>query len=648
MKKYFLFLLSAFFSLTIFSLQTFSQVKLPQLIRDSMILQRDTKINIWGWASPKEKIALKFNGKNIRTTTGADGKWLVQLPSMKAGGPYTMEISGKNKTLLKDILIGDVWICAGQSNMVHQMKLHAVRYADEIAKANFPEIRQFWVPNVTDLQHPVDDLPYGYWKSANPTDVLEFSAVAYFFAKKIYEKYHVPIGLINASWGGIPIESMMSEESLKDFPNILSTVQKNKDTAYINGFARRALANTGTRPRQEDRGVAEKWYDPNYLPKEWRPINIPGYWEDEGIKDLDGVVWYRREIDVPAAMTNVPAKVFLGRIVDADFLYVNGKMVGNTTYMYPQRRYQLPTDLLKPGKNIFVVRVINNFGKGGFVPDKPYSLIAANDTIDLKGTWQYKVGEVFLPRRGFGGGGGINFQNQPTACYNAMIAPITNYSIKGFVWYQGESNTGRSEEYKKLQPAMIADWRKKWKQGDLPFLYVQLPNFMDYTYLPSESQWAEFRNAQRECLSVSNSAMAVTIDVGDWNDLHPDRKKDVGDRLALAALKLAYGENIIYSGPLYQSSTVEGNKIIISFTNVGSGLITIDGEELSEFAIAGEDKKFVWAKAKIEGDKVIVWNETISEPKYVRYAWADDPVNPNLYNKEGLPASPFGTKAPSP
>ena len=225
-----------------------------------------------------------------------------------------------------------------------------------------------------------------------------------------------------------------------------------------------------------------------------------------------------------------------------------------------------------------------------------------------------------------------------------MVAPLTNYTIKGFLWYQGEANSSRAEEYAKLQPAMIADWRNKWKEGDLPFLYVQLPNFMEVNYLPSESQWAELREAQLRSLSVSNTAMAVAIDLGEWNDIHPDRKKEVGERLALAAEKIAYGEkDIVYSGPIYQSSTIDGNKIIISFTNTGSGLITNDGEELSQFAIAGADKKFVWAKAKIEGDKVIVWNDDVRNPMYVRYGWADNPDNPNLYNKEGLPASPFRT-----
>jgi sialate O-acetylesterase len=623
---------------------TFAQVRLPRVIRDSMILQRDAKVKIWGWAANNEKVTVSFAGKKYKTTTGADGKWMVTMSPLKAGGPYTMNIDASNHITLKDVLIGDVWLCAGQSNMVHQMELHSVRYADEVAKANNPEIRHFWVPNVTNMQSAQEDLPSGSWKWANPKDIGEFSAVAYFFAKALYEKYHVPIGIINSSWGGVPIESMMSEDALKEFPNIISTVQKNKDTAYINSLSRRAFS--GARPvRQEDKGMTAStpWYNPAYVPKGWRTINIPGYWEDQGIRDLDGVVWYRREIDVPASMTNVPAKVFLGRIVDADMLYINGKQVGNTTYMYPQRRYALPAGTLKPGKNLFVIRVTNNSGKGGFVPDKPYMLIAGNDTIDLKGYWQYKVGQVFT-RQGFGGGGGggIAAQNQPTALYNTMIAPLENYSVKGFVWYQGESNAGRADEYAKLQPAMIEDWRNKWHEPNAPFLYVQLPNYMEMTYQPTESQWAAFREAQLKSLSVPNTGMAVAIDLGEWNDIHPDRKKDVGERLALAAEKVAYGDkNVVYSGPLYQSAKVDGNKVTLTFSNVGSGLITNDDEEPAEFAIAGADKKFVWAKAKIEGDKVVVWNDDVSNPMYVRYAWADNPVNPNLYNKEGLPASPF-------
>lgn len=632
-------------ALLLFASSSSAQIKLPQIIRDSMVLQRNIKINIWGWASKGEKVSVKFNNKLYKTITDNDGKWMLQLAPMKAGGPYIMELSGKNKITLHDILIGDVWLCAGQSNMVHQMVLHGIRYADEIANANYSQIRQCWVPNTTNLQTPQENLPSGFWKSADSIHVKDFSAVAYFFAKALYKKYRIPIGIINASWGGIPIESMMSEESLQSFPNILAAVEKNKDTAYVNETNRKAFAAMQSMPKPVDKGIAEKWFDTSYQPKEWHRIAIPGYWADEGAKGLNGIVWYRREINVPASMTNVPAKVFLGRIVDADELYINGVKAGSTGYMYPQRRYAIPKNVLKPGRNLFVVRITSNFGKGGFVPDKPYQLIAGNDTIDLTGYWQYKVGYLNVPhgRLGGFGGFGIALQNQPTALYNSMIAPLINYSIKGFVWYQGESNTGKPDEYAKLQPAMIKDWRSKWQEGDIPFLFVQLPGFGDYNYLPSESEWAAFREAQAKSLSVPNTAMVVAIDVGEWNDIHPDRKKPVGDRLALAAEKIVYGENIVYSGPSYQSQTIEGNKIIISFTNTGSGLSTNDAEAPAEFAIAGNDKKFFWADVKIVGDKIEVWSDDVQQPKYVRYAWADDPVNPNLINKEGLPAAPFRT-----
>lgn len=630
-----------------------AQVKLPQLIRDSMILQREVKIKIWGWAAKDEKVMVKFNGKTHKTKTAKDGKWFVWLPPMKAGGPYTMDIAGSNKITLKEILIGDVWICSGQSNMVHQLNIHDVTYAKDIAEANYPQIRQFWIPTLTSLEGPKDDLPTGFWKSAIPGDIRPFSAVAYFFARKIYDKYHIPIGLINASVGGPPIEAWISEEGLKDFPGSINTIQKNKDTAYINELNRNFASSSKKPPvPSQDKGLTgpKTWYDTTYVPPVggWKNINIPGYWEDQGIKDLNGVVWYRKEINVPSSMTGIPARVFLGRIVDADILYINGKQVGNTTYQYPQRRYHLPKDLLKAGKNIFVVKVTNTAGKGGFVPDKPYCVFAGKDTIDLKGYWQYKVGEVYSPRNGPDGyrGVGISAQDQPTALYNAMIAPLINYSIKGILWYQGEGNTGQPGEYARLQPAQIVDWRNKWKLGDIPFLFVQLPNFMDANYLPSESQWAVLRESQLKSLSVPNTGMAISIDLGEWNELHPDNKKDVGERLALIAEKLAYGENIVYSGPLFQSATIDGSRIIISFTNVGGGLVARDGEELREFAIAGTDKKFVWAKAKIEGNKIVLSSDEVANPIYARYAWADNP-DVNLYNKEGLPASPFRTDAPN-
>jgi sialate O-acetylesterase len=625
-----------------------SQVRLPNLISDGMVLQRDTRLVIWGWASPGEPVSISFQGRRFKTKASTKGTWSVDLPEMKSGGPYTMKISGKNEIVVKDILIGDVWLCSGQSNMVHQMDIHDVTYAADIAKANYPEIRHFKVPTNTDMNGPVPDIREGSWQRAVSDEVRPFSAVAYFFARKVYEKYHIPIGLINSSVGGTPIEAWISEEGFRKFPEIMETIEHNKDTAYVSSMSARRRGGEGPAAEKPiDKGLAEDtpWFSPDYTPKHWRRIGIPGYWEDHGIKDLNGVVWYRREIDIPASMAGQAARVFLGRIVDADRLYINGEEVGHTTYQYPQRRYTVPADVLKAGKNLFVIQVTNLSGKGGFVPDKPYYLFTASDTVDLKGYWQYKVGEVLVPRSpsSFSGARRINPQNEPTALYNAMIAPFIRYAIKGVLWYQGESNAGHPAEYADLMKTLIVDWRQQFHHGDLPFIYAQLPNFMDASYLPTESNWAALRESQLKALTVPNTAMTVNIDLGEWNDIHPDDKKDVGERMALAAQKLAYGEDIVCSGPLYKDFKVEGNKIIIDFSSTGSGLITDDGEELSEFAIAGEDRKFVWAKATIENDKVVVWSDDIPDPRYVRYAWADNPVNPNLYNKEGLPASPFRT-----
>lgn len=622
-------------------MQSEAQIRLPRLIRDSMVLQRDSKINIWGWASIGEKVEMKFANRNYNTIAGKDGKWKLTLSPIAAGGPYSMELKGKNKVVLKNILVGDVWICSGQSNMEHQLKLHALVYPNEIAQANYPEIRQFKVPNVTNLVSAQDDLPSGEWKWANSENVLDFSAVAYFFAKKLYDTYHVPIGLINTTWGGSPIEAWMSESSLKSFPSIDSVLERNKDTAYVLGRNRRAAAQN-ILDQTEDKGWTEKWYDADYNPKGWRRIAVPGYWEDQGVKNLDGVVWYRKEIEVPASLAGQSAELFLGRIVDADIAYVNGQQVGTTGYLYPQRRYIIPKDVLKTGKNSIVVRVTNYVGKGGFVPDKPYGLHFSNTNIDLAGYWNYKVGAVITPSyKNYETA--LTIQYQPTALYNAMLSPLIGYGIKGFVWYQGESNAGNPNDYSLLQKSMITDWRKKWKDDSLSFLFVQLPGFMDYNYLPTESSWAKMREAQAQSLSLANTEMAVAIDLGEWNDVHPDKKKEVGERLALAAEKVSYKENIVASGPIYQSNTIDGNRIILSFSSIGEGLTTSDGDTPQEFAIAGSDKKFVWANAKIVGNTVVLWNDKITAPKYVRYAWADDPVNPNLVNKDGLPAVPFRT-----
>ena len=620
-----------------------AQVRLPRIVRDSMILQRDQPLQLWGWAAPGEKLQLKFNNKNYRSSADAQGQWKLQLPPTPAGGPYTLEFKSSNTIILREVLFGDVWLCSGQSNMVHQLNIHDVTYAKEIAEANNPAIRQFWIPTLTSLKGPKEDLPSGFWKPAVGDEVRPFSAVAYFFAKKLYERYRVPIGIINASVGGTPVEAWTGEEGLAAFPDMMATIQKNKDSSYVAGLAK-AAADFPKTPLPADAGLngPVKWFDAGFEPRGWRTINIPGFWEDQGIRDLNGIVWYRKELELPASMEGKEAKVFLGRIVDADELYINGKLVGTTSYQYPQRRYKVPANLLKAGMNSFVIRVTNTAAKGGFVYDKPYCIFAGTDTVDLKGTWQYKVGAVYRPEPN-SVPLPLNAQNQPTALYNAMIAPIVGYPLKGICWYQGESNAGRAVEYDQLLPALANHWRTVWKQGELPFLYVQLPGYMDYNYLPTESNWARLREAQLKALKLSNSAMVVAIDLGEWNDIHPDNKKEVGERLALPAFKLAYGEAGEYSGPLYKSNRIDGNKIILEFDHTGNGLMSNDGEPLEEFAIAGADKKFVWAKAVIQGNQVIVWSDEIVSPMYVRYAWADNPVHPNLFNKEGLPASPFRT-----
>lgn len=628
-----------------------AQIRLPKLIGDNMILQRDVPLKLWGWASPGEKVKVIFGGKQVSTTSDTAGKWKITFPAMKAGGPYEMQLHGKNKLILKDVLIGDVWLCAGQSNMVHQMGIHDITYAGDIAQADFPEIRQFWVPTATNLRGPQEELRPSGWKWASPENVRDFSAVAYFFARAIYQQYQIPIGIINSSVGGTPIEAWTSEEGLKDFAAVQSIILRNKDTAYVKSRNDASLNRSKDRSLQPDKGLkkGQEWFNPRYIAKGWKTMNIPGYWEDQGIRDLDGVVWYRREISIPASLAGKEGRLFMGRIVDADHIYVNGKEIGHTAYQYPQRRYKVPGGLLKEGKNLIVIRVENAAGKGGFVPDKPYYLDLGEQLIDLKGYWQYKVGQVYRPLEGEEWAGTMVEQNQPTALFNAMIAPFTDYAIKGVLWYQGESNAGNAQDYEKLLPALIRDWRNRFSSPDLPFYYVQLPNFGDANYLPIESDWAILREAALKTLTLPHTGMAVTIDLGEWNDIHPDNKKGVGDRLALIARNRSYGErNLTYSGPLYKSAEIKGDKIVISFDDTSAGLIAIDGEELSAFAIAGADKKFVWAKAKISGNQVEVWSDEVPQPCYVRYAWSDNPVNPNFYNAAKLPASPFRTDSGTP
>lgn len=608
-----------------------------------MVMQRDTKVNVWGWAAAGEKVTVQFHGKVYNTVTDADGNWLITLPAMKWGGPYTLKVEGNNTIEVKNILIGDVWICSGQSNMALPMERVKERYASVIANAENPSIRHFFLATQYDFKRPHEDIPSGSWMSATPENVLKFGATAYFFARSLYEKYKVPIGLINASVGGSPAEAWLSAEALKKFPEHLKEAERFKNGALPDSIqkAERAISRAWYNTiYKNDKGYQEqaKWYDTAYNDTHWPVMNIPGYWHDQGLKNTHGVMWFRKEFTVPASMVGKSVKLYLGCIVDSDSVYVNGRMVGTTGYRYPPRRYTIPEQLLKPGKNTIVIRVISNNGKGGFVEDKAYQVTNGTETIDLRGQWKYQIGTVGQPLAPT-----TFMQYKPGGLFNAMISPLLRFTIKGVIWYQGESNTVRAASYQAIFSTLIEDWRKHWKQGDFPFLYVQLSNYAPVS--ASESGWRELRDAQLKTLSVPNTGMAVTIDIGEWNDLHPLNKEDVGRRLALAAQHIAYGDKkAVYSGPIYRSKEIMGNKIIIYFKNTGTGLTSRNSETLKYFEIAGPDKKFLPAQTKISGHTIEVWSDEVKNPVAVRYGWLDNPEGANLYNKEGLPASPFITE----
>lgn len=632
--------------LVLFLQPAFCEVKLPRLVGDGMVLQREASVNIWGWADPGEKVSVAFRNKTYRAAAGKDGKWNIRLRDLKAGGPDRMEIAGSNRIRLNDIYVGDVWICSGQSNMELTMARVEPVYEDEILHSENPYIRHFNVPDRYNFKHPEEDLAGGKWEGATPETVPGFTAVGYFFAKALYDRYEIPIGLINASLGGSPVEAWMSEEALKAFPQHLATAVKFRDDALIQQITEHDKKTSDAwygLLNERDEGLQaghKSWADPAYDASKWSVMTLPAFWDKTGLGPVNGAVWFRKEITLPDSMAGKPAKLLMGRIVDADETYVNGKLVGSVSYQYPPRRYEVPAGVLKAGKNVIAVRVISNTGRGGFIKDKPYRLSADGNVIDLAGEWRYRLGATMEPLAPQ-----TFIRWKPLGLYNGMIAPLLNYAFKGVIWYQGESNTGNPGEYAKTFPALIRDWRRQWHRGDFPFLYVQLPNFMEAKDQPSESQWAELREAQLQALRVPGTAMAVAIDIGEWNDIHPLNKKDVGGRLALAARKIAYGENdIVYSGPIYKSMKIKKNKIVLSFAHAGSGLVAKGGDELHQFAISGPDKHFVWANARIEGDdKVVVWSDEVSDPAAVRYAWADNPQGANLYNQEGLPASPFRT-----
>lgn len=601
--------------------QGVGKIRLPKLISDCMVLQRDVDLKLWGWADAGTKVTVRFNGNYFETETDANGDWQVVLPPQKAGGPYLLEV---NEMVIRDVLVGDVWLCSGQSNQ--ETPIHRLtEMFPEINVSNNHMIRHYKVPTQDSKEYLQEEIAgNAQWHSGVASEVMNWTALAYFYAVEAYEKTGVPQGMLVSSLGGSAIESWIGQEHLKEFPQLLL------DKEALNGFEQ----------AKKDKGEG-KWNQWDWDDSDWKTMQMPGTWRENGL-NVRGTVWMRKDFEIPESMEGRHAKLSMGTLVHNDAVFVNGVYVGSTGYEYPPRRYQIPAGVLRKGKNTIAVRLNAPAGNGEFIKDKPYKIIGDAAEIDLTGSWKYKVGldmddvTPYAERL-------KNRNNVGSGLYNGMIYPIRNYQVRGTIWYQGESNAGNTSRYAELVSSLITNWRELWNMPEMPFLLMQLPNFMQKHDKPTDSGWARIREAQLQAFkTIPNTALAVTYDVGEWNDIHPLNKKDMAKRLFLGARKVVYGEKLVYAGPVYKDMKVEGNKIIITFTETGRGLMA-KGGILKHFAIAGEDRQFVWADAVIRGNKVIVSSKDVKQPVAVRYAWSDNPEDANLCNKEGLLASPFRT-----
>jgi sialate O-acetylesterase len=570
---------------------------------------------------------------------------------MDAGGPFEMNISGKETITLKNVMVGEVWICSGQSNM--EWTVSSTNNAEqEILEAGYPDIRLLTVTKSA-LPVPSANVPSDGWHICSPQTVPAFSAIGYFFGRNLQENLNLPIGLIHTSWGGTPAEAWTSQAMLKTLPDyvgVVNNIEKNVDS-LINAY--QDYTNWQKKWAQkmdqwieqviaQDKGNQENWAAADYEFVSWKTMQVPGLWEMKGLPGFDGIVWFKKEVMFDKSWTGQDLILHMGPIDDIDVTWFNGVKLGSETLYNKEREYTVPASAIKEGRNVITVSVMDHGGGGGLYGDANlYYLKAGKKIQDLSGDWAYQVstdmekipGDLKRP---------TSPAYKPSFLYNAMIHPLIPYGIQGAIWYQGESNADRAYQYRTLFPAMIQDWRKNWQQGDFTFLFVQLANYMAVKPQPADDAWAELREAQTMTLSLPNTGMAVIIDIGEANDIHPRNKQDVGYRLALNARNLVYGEDVPYSGPLYHSMKIEQDKIRIFFDHVNDGLAVKAGAKLQGFAIAGEDKKFVWANAEIDGETVVVSSPQVERPVAVRYAWASNPVC-NLYNSADLPASPFRT-----
>ena len=620
-----------------------AQVKLSPIFSNNMVLQQGMEIPVWGWASPGEKVIVTLEKGKATAKANKEGKWTLKLPSMNYGGPFTMTIKGKNLQTLDNILIGEVWVCSGQSNM--EFNMFSVKNSDaEIAASNYPDIRLFTVKRrISGSQQ--DKLEEGEWSKCSPTTIPRFSAVAYFFGRELNQKLKVPIGLINTSWGGTIAETWTSEQMIgqnPDFTNQLAQLKKVNLDDYAKSIEKEVRDRVGETSTVDlgMRGDQPLWADPEFNDSAWKTMELPGYIESNGLQGVDGIIWFRKEIILSEAEAGQKNTLYLAKVNDSDNTFINGKLVGSTKLQAEKSRiYEIPAGLLKPGKNNLTVQMEDVGGMGGIYGNpNTLNLQCGERTISLVGSWKYKVGLVKFNTV-------LSPNSYPTLLYNGMIHALVPYGIRGAIWYQGEGNAGRAKQYQRVFPDLIKDWRNHWNQGDFPFFFVQLANFMKTDSLPQESAWAELREAQSMTLALPNTGMAVTTDVGEALDIHPKDKQTVGKRLALSALKVAFKQDIIYTGPVYKSISINENKAILTFDETGDGLKIKDKYGyVKGFAIAGEDHKFYWATGKVTGKNTLeLSSPEVKNPVAVRYGWGNNPDDANLYNSADLPASPFRT-----
>ncbi|AOC94922.1 Glycosyl hydrolases family 2, sugar binding domain [Flavobacterium anhuiense] len=615
-----------------------ANIRMPLIFSDGMVLQRDKQIPIWGFADANESVEIHFNKQVKKTTADKNGKWTVNLSAEKAGGPFELTIIGKNKITIKNVLVGEVWICSGQSNMEFQV-FKSMNGEKEIADANYPMIRHFGVAQ--DLSGtPKDDLKQGKWEEANKKNVGNFTAVGYYFARKLYAELKIPIGIINTSWGGTNVETWTSREAFEkspDFKAMIADVPTLNVDSISKLYARKMkerVEKIQGNPVSSDN--EDSFKELSFNDNSWGELNTPSLWENQPLGDLDGVVWMRKTITLTADDLKNNAVLSLAKIDDEDITYVNGIEIGRNTQYDLKRVYSVPGNVLKEGKNVIAVRIVDNSGGGGIYGEaQDLKLNIGSKSIPLDGKWKFRVIVVKTA---------LSPNSYPSLLYNAMVNPLVPYGIQGVLWYQGEANVWRAAEYKKSFPLMITDWRTKFKQGNFPFYFVQLSTFDEFGGNSEKgSRWAELREAQSETLKVPNTGMAVTTDIGNAKDIHPTNKQDIGLRLAAIAMNNIYGKKQVHSGPTYKSQEIKGNQIVLTFDNIGSGLSTPNNVELKGFEIAGADKVFHSAKAIIKDNKVIVSSDQVQNPVAVHYGWADDDTAINLFNKEKFPASPFRT-----